>query len=303
MSGIRLTPVDERSPARGEIAALLLPRLDGLYARRATRLQQLADGHDMADYLQFAARVALAQQQLLAETPLPEALRAGLSQRLGHAQAPLDWRSLDRDGYWQRLLDGLLDLLQVNATAQVGEALASLRECSLEARDELANALLAGDFALVGSARALFLWAALSLYWTQMAAALAASAHAHSGEQRQLCPVCHAAPVASVILGGAQNGLRYLHCGLCESRWHMVRATCSNCEQTGKIDYWSLDSENATIKAESCGDCDSYLKVLYLDRDHPLEVIADDLASLALDAEVERQGFARSGLNPFLLPG
>jgi len=31
--------------------------------------------------------------------------------------------------------------------------------------------------------------------------------------------------------------------------------------------------------------------------------VADDLASIALDAEVERQGFDRSGVNPFLFPG
>ena len=30
---------------------------------------------------------------------------------------------------------------------------------------------------------------------------------------------------------------------------------------------------------------------------------ADDLASLALDAELEREGFARSGPHPLLFPG
>ena len=106
-----------------------------------------------------------------------------------------------------------------------------------------------------------------------------------------------------MVLGGAQSGLRYLHCRLCESRWHMVRAKCSNCEQTGNLDYWSLDSKEASIKAESCLDCHSYLKVLYLDRDPKLETFADDLASLVLDAQIEQEGFARSGLNPFLFPG
>ena len=123
--------------------------------------------------------------------------------------------------------------------------------------------------------------------------------HASTGENRQLCPVCAQAPSASVIL----SGLRYLHCSLCESRWHMVRLKCSNCEQTDKLDYWSLDSKDTTLKAESCGDCYSYLKVLYLDRNHELEAIADDLASLALDAELEREGFARSGPHPLLFPG
>ena len=63
-----------------------------------------------------------------------------------------------------------------------------------------------------------------------------------------------------------------------------------------------LDDENAAIKAESCGDCHSYLKAFYLQTDPGLELVADDLASLALDAEVEREGFARSGFNPLLTP-
>ncbi|MQU46326.1 formate dehydrogenase accessory protein FdhE, partial [Pseudomonas helleri] len=86
-----------------------------------------------------------------------------------------------------------------------------------------------------------FLWSALSLYWVQLAARLPLEASAELGEQRQFCPVCAASPSASVVLGGDQSGLRYLHCGLCESRWHMVRVKCSNCEEGDKLDYWSLD--------------------------------------------------------------
>ncbi len=52
---------------------------------------------------------------------------------------------------------------------------------------------------------------------------------------------------------GTTQGLRYLHCNLCETEWHVVRVKCSNCEQSGP-DYWSLDDEQAAIKAESCDD-------------------------------------------------
>jgi FdhE protein len=294
MNSIRLTPVEQPSGGIGRIEPLLLPRLDGLYSRRAARLRTLAEGHAMADYLHFAARIADAQQQLLKRAPLPDAANAVLDD-----QAPLDALALPRDRYWQQLLHGLVDTLLADATPKVRAVLEGLREASSAQLERLADALLAGRHAEVGSDRALFIWSALSLYWTQRAARLPLHASAGPGGQRQLCPVCAQSPAVSVII----DGLRYLQCGLCESRWHLVRATCSNCEQTGKLDYWSLDSKEATIKAESCGDCDSYLKVLYLDRDRQLEAIADDLASLALDAEVERQGFSRSGLNPFLLPG
>ena len=56
-------------------------------------------------------------------------------------------------------------------------------------------------------------------------------------------------------------------------------------------------------QAESCGECRSYLKVFYPEHERELEVLADDLASLGLDAEVEREGFGRSGVSPFLFPG
>lgn len=83
----------------------------------------------------------------------------------------------------------------------------------------------------------------------------------------------------------------------------MVRVKCSNCEQSRDLNYWSLDNEQAAIKAESCGDCGTYLKILYQEKDPKVEAVADDLASLMLDAHMEQEGFARSSINPFLFPG
>ncbi len=57
------------------------------------------------------------------------------------------------------------------------------------------------------------------------------------------------------------------------------------------------------MKAESCGDCGTYLKMLYQEKDPAVEPVADDLASLVLDARMEQEGFARSSLNPFMFPG
>lgn len=296
MNSIHMTPIEERSAAIGEIPAVLLPTLGERYSQRATRLRQLAQGHPMTDYLLFVAQVADAQQRLLDHTPLPLALVDALAGRVGATKAPLAWASLPRAAYWQDVLHALGEQLD-HPTLQ---GLCALDEAALE---RAADALLAGQFSEVDSGQALFLWAALSLYFTQLAAHLPAIGSAGLGEQRQHCPVCTAAPVASVILTGAQAGLRYLQCGLCESRWHMVRLKCSNCEETGKLDYWSLHTHETAIKAESCDECHSYLKVFYPEHDRELELVADDLASIALDAEVERQGFDRSGVSPFLFPG
>ena len=146
-------------------------------------------------------------------------------------------------------------------------------------------------------------WAALSLYWAQMANLIPGKARAEYGEQRQYCPVCGSMPVSSMVQIGTTQGLRYLHCNLCETEWHVVRVKCSNCEQSGKLHYWSLDDEQAAIKAESCDDCGTYLKILYQEKEPKVEAVADDLASLVLDARMEQEGYARSSINPFLFPG
>lgn len=45
-------------PDTWHFTPLLQPDLADLYARRAARLRALADGHELADYLRLAARVA-----------------------------------------------------------------------------------------------------------------------------------------------------------------------------------------------------------------------------------------------------
>ena len=300
---IHMTPVQTPVGGVNEIVAVLLPTLKDRYSKRAARLRQLAQEHAMGDYLEFCAQLAQAQHRLLEHLPLPPTLAAGLAERLVDGQAPLDSADYPRDRYWHSLLHGLIEQLQTAANPAVRATLDSLRAHTPEQLEDLASALLAGDFERVGSGRALFVWAALSLYFSQLASVLPASASATLGEQRQHCPVCASAPVASVVMTGAQAGLRYLQCSLCECRWHMVRVKCSNCEGTGALDYWSLDRQDAALKAESCNDCHSYLKVFYPEKDRDQELLADDLASLALDAEVEREGYGRSGVSPFLFPG
>jgi FdhE protein len=303
MNSIQLTPPQERSPGIANIPPVLLPNVQHLYSHRATRLRQLAVDHDMADYLLFVAGLVEVQQALLLDSPLPAHLSSGLAARIGNGQVPLADPALLAEDYWKQLLRQITDRLYPTANATIQKVLDELRDVDAQALEALAHSLLSGAHSPSGSGQGVFVWAALSLYFTQLAAQLPATGKASLGEQRQHCPVCAGIPVSSVIMTGAQAGLRYLHCSLCSSQWHMVRVKCSNCEQTGHIDYWSLDELNTAIKAESCGDCQTYLKALYLEHDHEAEALADDLASLALDGQMQQQGFARSGLNPFLLPG
>lgn len=311
---IQIVPESERTLGVGEIAALQLPSAKLPYTQRSSRLQALAQDHAMADYLLWAADLVNAQQTTAQTLPLPDEesqyLGAVLQQR---KTAPLNSAKWKRSAHWQALLEQFLVQLTEQPrthTSAVQKALQSLQSADAKQREVWADALLTAlrgeELADVASLPepgiAQLLWCALSMYWRQLSSQLPASGQAEMGDLNHLCPVCGHVPTGSLVQGGAQAGLRYLQCSLCECQWHVVRTTCTNCDSTGALDYWCLESEKAPIKAESCNGCHTYLKAFYQQLDHQLELIADDLASLALDAEMEEKELARSGVNPLMLP-
>ncbi len=305
---IRIIPQDQpeaREPQTAEqIPPLLFPRLKHLYSRRAARLRDLATNNPLGDYLRFAAVIAQAQEIVLYDHPLQIDLRSRLASSAERNEPPLDIHSYPRDPHWQRLLHSLIAELKPEMSGQALAVLENLEKSSSGELERLASALLAGEFGQVSSDKAPFIWAALSIYWAQMAETIPGKARAEYGEHRQFCPVCASIPVAGVVhLTVGQPGLRYLHCNLCESEWHVTSDKCCNCEQTRDLHSWSLDKQQAAVNAESCGDCGTYMKLLCQERDPAIEPVADDLASLVLDARMEQEGFARSSLNPFMLPG
>lgn len=313
---IRIAPESERTGAVAQAEPVLLPSAGLPYVQRAARLRTLAQGHVMADYLLWAADVVDAQQAIAQATPLPEGEGRSLAQVLrAQTRTPLHSGHWQRSAQWLVLLDGLLQQLAQQPSMQseaVQRTLSTLQQASAAQRNSWADALLAhlrgeetvpAGSVLPDAGVAQLLWSALSVYWRQLAGHLQAAGVADVGAERHLCPICAHAPTGSLILDGQQSGTRYVQCSLCESQWHVVRSQCTNCEGLADLDYWSLESEKAAIKAESCGDCHSYLKAFYVPVDPGLEMVADDLASLALDAEMEVQGLARSGVNPLMLPG
>lgn len=288
--------IKQQSNHSFSVAPLLFSVPQNSYARRIERLKTLAENHPFADYLQLVQQIVEAQQQVLLQSPITKLEHIEMPQYALHIET---WQ---RNTIWQKLLQQLLQQLEHKANTQVLASIQALQQYSEEQLEQFADDLLAQRFEQIDTDKAIFVWAALSLYWTQLAQQLPRTAHKESAEGLHICPVCHAPPVASLVHFGTEQGLRYLHCSLCETQWNVVRAKCSNCDQSGKIDYWSLDNQFAPVKAESCGDCESYLKVMYQEKDPKIDVIADDLASLFLDREMEEKGFYRSGLNPFLFP-
>lgn len=273
----------------------LRPDLSTLYATRAARLRELAEGHDLAEYLRLAADVAEGQAACLTSS----ASDAAASPAAG--PLALDPRVEAASGNWPQALDQLLAHLRPRAPATViphVERLATLAEAE---RRQAALALVEGRFDAVDAAIAPLVWAGLSVSVARQARQVALPAS--TGQETPDCPICGTTPVASLIHSGDRQGYRYLHCALCDCEWHVVRAKCSNCGQAGKLDYLSFDTPEATVRAECCSACGSYLKVISQERDPAAEAVADDLATLLLDDAATAEGFGRSGFNPFALPG
>jgi FdhE protein len=281
-----------------------LPDLPSLFERRANRLTAVAAGHPLGDYLEFVA--ALTLSQAAAAPRLPTGTLPGADQISFHHENKLPildrltWR---RDPSWLAALDGILDGLRHVAKPDAAkDALERLRTMDAGGREALADGLLGIDAGGGDPAMACFVSAALQLYWTRMAALLDAN-DVRPVEPAGLCPVCGSAPFASVVYAqGSLQGVRFLCCPLCASEWHFVRIKCANCQSTKGIAYHHVAGQPSAMKAETCEECRTYTKILYMDKDPDAEPFADDLATLALDILVGEAGWTRATANPFLVP-
>lgn len=295
---------------------VVLPLESDLFQTRARRFAQLAIGHPMQEFLHAMSQLAQAQHVAYIARPATPVLALLLQQSRQHGMPPLAWQNVSRDTDWQRDLSALTTYLSEYGAAPLQEAAHQLAALDLAGRQALAEAILTGATDLADPATHALLapvvGAALQVCWTRQAAALALSDIGHVGAST-VCPVCASRPVASIVeIGAAQADLRYLHCSLCSTNWHMVRVTCSSCEATKGIAYYSLsgaeDSSGpsrkiAFVRAEACDACHSYLKIFTREKDPLMEASADDLATLALDLLVDEAGYFRSGPNLLFAPG
>lgn len=300
----RILEIGQIEAPIGEIRFLFLPVRD-LFARRAERFEHLSHGHPMEGYLAFLALLANAQQEALNQFPalsLPDPHVQALCRE--HGMPLLAARSWNRNPAWREALSCILQRMgDADLSPAASEAIAGLSQASEAGLEEVADRVLAGDLAGVSPQELPFVAAALQVYWVQMAFALGEGAFGRL-EEGGVCPVCGSFPSTGVVkVGGAEQGLRYLSCSLCAAQWHMVRIKCSSCESTHGINHYTLEGSNAAVKAESCDDCNSYLKLLYLEKDSHMEAMADDLGTLALDMLMDKEGKLRGGPNLFFHPG
>jgi len=281
-----------------------LPDIATLFDRRAKRLQALSADNGLADYLQFMAALTRAQAATVRGLPagtLPGAEDiAFCHQNKLPLVDRLTWR---RDASWRAALDGIIGGLASETAPQAARAaLDGLKDLDIDGREACADGVLGIGGARADPAMACFVSAALQVYWSRMAALLDAAA-VKPADSPVACPVCGSPPIASAVYAeGSLQGIRFLCCPLCASQWHYVRIKCANCTSTKGIAYQHVAEQSQAIKAETCDECGTYTKIVYLEKDPAAEPFADDLASVALDMLVGEAGWARAVPHPFLIP-
>jgi FdhE protein len=304
-----LDPAQIEAFAERSVPRIRLPDPASLFARRGQRLRKLSEGHSLGDYLRLMAAVADGQQVSL------DALRAALvaeqfAQQLGrqielaheHRMPLLQAAGWPRQERWRAILNELCTSIGgapgfPAGVRSVCERIVAHSAAEIETQADL---LIAARSSGVDGQAAPFVMAALQVYWAAMASSLQTS------DVRQIdvpgvCPTCGTLPVSSVVRSDKRSpGYRYLHCGLCATEWHMVRITCSQCLTTEGIVYHCIEGGSAAVQAESCGQCHTYRKILYQEKDPEVEPVADDLASLALDLLMTEEGLHRGSGNPLL---
>jgi FdhE protein len=283
--------------------ALILPDPGRRFADTAARLEALAPGHPMEDWLRFMSRLSRAQGdaadtlELLAGPDL-----SAVAQSVDARMPPLAADGHRRDPLWRKGLVRLIETVSDDAMPpQARAVVAELRARDATAIERLADAFLHGSVEATDAGAVLYVAAALQVYFTCMAAGLPASA-LRLLPQRGLCPCCGSTPVAGLVTGAGQTpGARYLHCSLCATAWNHVRAVCITCGESRAISLEGIDGDAGIVKAETCGDCHTYAKMIYQAQDMKADPVADDLASLGLDVLVAEAGWLRHAPNPLLL--
>jgi FdhE protein len=275
------------------------------FAATAQRLEQLASGHPMEAWLRFMAMLAKAQHAVA--TTLAPAARLSTARVIQATEARLPPLAADghpREASWREGLSLLLDRVDSNELPSAArEVIEQLRHGDAGALEKLADQFLRSGLAASDAGAAVYIAAALQVYFTCSAAHLKVE-DLRLLEERALCPCCGSPPISGLITaGGIIPGTRYLYCSLCSTAWNHVRAVCITCGGTRKLSVQSIEGDAGVVKAETCGECHTYAKLLYQLSDMQVDPYADDLASLGLDMLVAEAGYSRHAPNPFLLVG
>ncbi len=286
----------------GEISAppfVQLPDPGALFARRAERLRLLASVSPLKPYLEFIADLSEAQSEI--EAGLGPVVALQENDRGREFGMP----SIDRaDVLSDEALDTIFDRLFARADTiakpqDAADALERVAQSSTDERRRMIEALFAGVLPPQAIAEHIYIWAGLQLHFTRLASALDAKSVKPVADG--VCPSCGSMPSSSMVVGwlGA-HGARFCSCSVCNTLWHYVRVKCVCCGSTKGIGYRHVEEGGGIIKAETCDECQNWVKIIYQHLSADADPVADDVASLGLDMLMRETPYRRGGFSPLL---
>ncbi|MCG7363673.1 formate dehydrogenase accessory protein FdhE [Roseomonas sp. ACRSG] len=285
-------------------AFALLPDPAVLFGRRAERFAVLAEGSAMAPYLRFLGGIARVQQQLAESLPPPSPVPAEQRERArANTMPPLDRAAMGASPELRATTAAFLDAAAgLEMPPQAAAALEDLRRAEPSVLDEMIGNVMADSIPVESLPQHLFLSAAAQVHAARLASTL--DAEKLVPVEIGVCPACGGPPVSSIVVGhqGAE-GARYAVCSLCNTGWNEVRIKCLACGSTKGVGYKEAEDggAGATVKAETCDSCRSWVKIFYANKNPALEAVADDVASLGLDLLMRETDYRRAGFDPFLI--
>ncbi|MBO9531595.1 MAG: formate dehydrogenase accessory protein FdhE, partial [Solirubrobacteraceae bacterium] len=261
-----------------------------------------AQDHELAAYLRFLAELSRLQARLAVTLPPLAPVASAAAMRAAQAHMPpIDRHALVEDPALAATLQALLDDaggLEMPDAARV--ALDAVRLADAVDRRWLLGNVLGDDIPVDSAAPHLFAAAAVQVHLARLAAGLDAEALVPIATG--VCPACGGRPVTSSVMGmqGIEN-VRYACCAGCATQWNEVRVKCLCCGSTRGLSYRSVGTDEATVKAEACRECNAWVKIFYKVKNESLDPVADDVGSLGLDILMGDAGVRRGGFNPFLV--
>jgi FdhE protein len=272
-----------------------------LFQTRARRFAFLAETSRLAPYLAFLGKLSMLQARLAATLPPVEPIAAdALRRAVANAMPPIDRARLAADPLLGETLTALCAGARgIEMPEQAALALDAVAAAGGDDRHWLLGNILSDAIPEDSAAAHLFAGAAVQVHLARLAATL--DAEALAPVRTGVCPACGGRPVTSSITGamGIEN-LRYATCSCCAARWNEVRIKCLCCGSTKGVSYRSVETVEATVKAEICADCNHWIKILHEVKNPTLDPVADDVGSLGLDVLMKETGIVRGGVNIYL---
>lgn len=297
---VPLAPMDIGELADPPFA--VLPEPSRVFLARSERFAALSPGHQLEPYLHLLSQITRAQHDILSdlsEPALPSAERLALARE--NAMPPISTGQIVLDDGADRTFEALLKALAGTDLADSSRAaLEAAEKAGAEARRLMMQAVILDEIPTDAIAEHVLAAAAVQVLFTRLAARLDVKKLERVADG--VCPSCGGAPVASAIVGweGA-HGTRFCTCSICATQWNVVRIKCLVCGSNDGIAYHTIEGGQQTVMGETCEPCGSYVKMLHQHKDAALEAVADDVASLALDLTLTKEGWTRASINPFLM--